>query len=347
MKRMLVLYRELAGYFMNCMEYLANTHDVEIDIVAYPIKAEAPFRFENSGKITRIPRESADLSSLQNLIQEKKYDLIFCGGWSDQLYLDLVRRNRNIPALIGFDKQWKGSMRDRLATFYLRLKIKRFFDYAFVPGEEQFIFALQMGFQKANIVKGAYVCETHRFNKVFKKRIDQLPLKKNLVFVGRYAPEKNVQLLWEAFVEWKNSHSSEMKLICFGTGPLWDSRVQHTDIIHHGFQQGSQMDDKLTDASIFILPSSYEPWGVVVNELAAAGYALALTEAVGARTYFLTEKTGWIFNSSSKQDFIQLFNKINALSNEGLVQMAIESNRLAQLLDEEQYAQSILRMMKA
>ncbi|MEZ4800751.1 MAG: glycosyltransferase family 4 protein [Flavobacteriales bacterium] len=346
MKSMLVLYRELAGYFMNVMDYLAENHQVKIDIIAYPIAAEAPFRFENSGKIRIFKRQEMDNASIQKLIDENNYDLIFCGGWSDEGYIQIVKNNKSIPSLIGFDKQWLGSTKDQLATLYLRWKVKPHFNFAFVPGMQQKKFAMKMGFKSEEVHMGAYVGESARFESVFQKRLASNQVKKKIFFVGRYAPEKNIQRLWQAFTEWKGRSSNEWELHCIGTGVLWEQRPDNSFIFHHGFLQGDALLNTIEDGAVFILPSHYEPWGVVVNEFAQSGYALALTPAIGAATYFNTPKNCWMFEASSSENFIELFERINATSTEQLLAMGVESHKLAADLNEEQYAQSILKMMK-
>lgn len=343
---MLVLYRELAGYFMNVMDYLAENHQVKIDIVAYPIAAEAPFRFENNRKLRRYEREKMDITSIQALINENNYDLIFCGGWSDQLYLEVVKNNRKIPSLIGFDKQWLGSLKDQLATRYLKWRIKKYFDYAFVPGAQQREFAVKMGFKSEHVFTGAYVGESKRFEKIFQKRQATELLKHKLIFVGRYAPEKNIELLWNSFIEWKNKTQNEWELHCIGAGVLWEKRPIKPYIFHHGFLQGEEFLEKIEDGAVFILPSLYEPWGVVVNEFAQSGYALALTPAIGAATFFNTPLNCWMFDGKSVTDFTELFEKINVLKLDELFEMGRASHELATKLNEEQYAQSILKMMK-
>lgn len=338
---MIVLYRELAGYFVNTMNYIADHHQVAIDILAYPVKSDAPFRFEFSKNIRVMDRREASLPALQEL---GKYDLIFCGGWSDDLYLKYVKVNHEVPSLLGFDKQWLGSFRDRASVIYLRWFVRNYFDFAFVPGAEQVEFARRMGFSEANVYSGAYTCEVSLLSRVYEagKRNEEHPYR--IIYTGRYAPEKQIETLWSVFSSLSDDFPG-WELHCAGTGPLWESRTHHPKIFHHGFLQGEELHTWMKKGGIFVLPSAYEPWGVVVNEFATAGYPLILSDRVGARTGLLTPANGWQFPHQDADALRKCLKEAMNTDPEKLKRMGEESHRLGIRLDERQYADSILRMM--
>ncbi|MES1181688.1 MAG: hypothetical protein ABUL44_02735, partial [Flavobacterium sp.] len=56
MKRILILYRELAGYFVDCLNHLCENYAVEAHIVAYPVHSDAPFEFNLSPRAKVIAR---------------------------------------------------------------------------------------------------------------------------------------------------------------------------------------------------------------------------------------------------------------------------------------------------
>ncbi len=345
MRSILVLYRELAGYFVNAVNHLCEEHDFSITIVAYPVVADAPFKFDLHSNITLLRREEYRGDKLFRLASERNYDLIYCGGWFDKEYLQLVKKNQNIKSVIAFDKQWLGSLRDYLGVIFLRLKVTSLFDYAFVPGIEQEQFALYAGFKGRQIYKGLYICETKRFKKVHSARMTQPP-KNHLIYAGRYAKEKQIEVLWNCFIEIAGDFP-EWELHCIGTGPLSDVAIQHPQIVHHGFLQPAELSQVMIDGAIFILPSLYEPWGVVVNEFAIAGYPLILSDKVGARTALLTKENGWLFSAGSKEQLTDVLRQAMATPKEKLLSMGSISNMLSEKLDEKQYAQTLLKMIES
>lgn len=347
MKRILVLYRELAGYFVACLNTLCEQYEVEADIVAYPVHADAPFQFSFSDRIRTFDRHAMDENQLRAMIAQRNYQLIFCGGWSDPLYLQAVRSRGDVPALLGFDNQWNGSLKHQLAALYARWAIARHFDFAFVPGPEQVEFASRMGFK--TVVDGAYACDVARFAAVQQARGDDFWLMptKNLFYVGRYAPEKFINQLQDAFLEVNARTGGHWTLTCAGTGPLWEQRRHDAAIRHLGFMQPDQLLQAMQSAHAFVLPSTFEPWGVVVHEFAAAAIPMVISDAVGARHAFLESgRNGYVHRAGDQVDLQSALEKIMTSSEDHLRAMSQHSYYLAHKITPETWSRSLVNHFK-
>ena len=346
MRKVLVLYRELAGYIVNCLEYVAKKENIQIEIVAYPIAAEAPFQFSFSDRITVHRRSDVSDEKLVSMTSSGQYELIFCGGWFDKGYLNAIKSKGNTPAVIGFDKQWKGSLKDHLATLYLRIKVTPLFDLAFVPGSEQVMFASKMGFSQAKIKTGIYVCDNPRFNRVFESRKNKPDqIKQRVIYAGRYIPEKDIVNLMNVAAEILNERNDNWEFHFIGTGALWEQRITHPKITHHGFLDGSKLDELMVTGSLFILPSLFEPWGVVVNEFAMAGYPMILSNQVGARTSLLSAENGIEFPAGNRDAMKKALNTMMNLGTHELMEYGQKSHELAEKINEEGFANCIMQMM--
>jgi glycosyltransferase involved in cell wall biosynthesis len=342
MKRILVLYKELAGYFMACLEELCLSHDVQADVIAYPVHSDAPFQFDHTSRIRLISRSEVTDNQLQEMIGSNDYDLIFTGGWFDKGYLRALR-HRSCPALLGFDNAWNGSVKQRLSALYGRFLIKPLFDYAFVPGSKQANFAKKLGFSDSQIIRGAYSCDVAKFSRVH----HQHQSKNRLVYAGRYSPEKHVNSLFEIFHELAEKNFPNWELHCIGTGPLWNDRLESPHIIHHGFMQPEKLLEFMSTGNAFVLPSTFEPWGVVVHEFAAAGYPLVLSDAVGAGEAFLEDKkNGFHFHAGNDVEFQAALSRMMSQEPEHLEKMGQYSRQLAQLISPKTWAASLASMMK-
>jgi 1,2-diacylglycerol 3-alpha-glucosyltransferase len=88
--------------------------------------------------------------------------------------------------------------------------------------------------------------------------------------------------------------------------------------------------DMYAAATCFILPSSFEPWGLVVNEAMAAGLPIILSDAVGALPDLLTPENGWSFNHNSVADCVRCLNQLAATSPDQLSQMGASSRQIIQ-----------------
>jgi len=346
MKRILVLYRELAGYFVTCLNELCEQHDLMADVVAYPVHKDAPFDFVFSSRIQCFDRSTMTSQTLHEMAANGSYSMIFCGGWGDKLYLSVVAKNRQIPSLLGFDNQWSGTLRQRLACLYARLKITPLFDMAFVPGPEQALFARKMGFHK--IVQGAYSCDVDRFSTIQRTRSDDFwnMDRRTLFFVGRYADAKFIDELQDVFIELSDSAGKHWKLVCAGTGPLWESRRLHNSIEHLGFMQPEVLLKCMEQAHGFVLASTFEPWGVVVHEFATAGVPLVLSSAVGARTAFIENgRNGFVFQSGHRDALKSALTSLMSSGPEQLMQMSKHSSYLAHKITPQTWSNSLIQLL--
>ena len=299
--KILILYRELAGYTVECLNKLAVHH--EILLVSYPINSEAPFQFEFHSNITATSKTAVSLKK----IQQFNPSFILCSGWSDSEYIEWMKV-LNKPTALAFDTVWQRNMKFILGSFYFKLKYKKIFRFAFIPGKAQYKTSGKLGFSAKNTLEGFYTCED-----VFRIKQKSLSEKKELWCIARYIPAKNLDFLCEAFLSIPPNERSGWTLNIAGTGVLFPNRVLNQSIVHHGFLQPKELSEKLENATAFVLPSIYEPWGVVVHEMASLGKPLLLSNAVGAQQDLLLEgKNGYSFNPHSKDDLklklLKIFN---------------------------------------
>jgi glycosyltransferase involved in cell wall biosynthesis len=105
--------------------------------------------------------------------------------------------------------------------------------------------------------------------------------------VGRLIRAKGVDELLEAVALARSLTSRTLHLLLVGTGELRreltrGAGVRELPVTFAGFRQGEALLECFAAADVFALFSRREPWGVVVNEAAAFGLPLVLTEEVGA-----------------------------------------------------------------
>jgi glycosyltransferase involved in cell wall biosynthesis len=346
MKRILILYRELAGYFVECLNHLCESRNVEAVLVAYPVNADAPFQFNLSPKVTLISRHEVDNAKLITLASDPTFNLIFCGGWADKGYLEALKK-RKTSSLLGFDNQWNGSLKHRMSALYGRWKIKPLFDYAFVPGSKQKEFAMHLGFAESNIILKAYSCDVSKFSAIANQHQAKKPGdKKRLIYTGRYSEEKFILQLQQVMSELLIERKSEWELHCAGTGPLWENRLTHPAIVHHGFMQPSSLFELMKTGDAFILPSTFEPWGVVVHEFASAGFPLLLSSNVGSSEIFLKSgENGYMFKSGDITDMRNKIQQLISSTPDQLEKMGKKSAELAHHITPETWANSLYQRM--
>ena len=80
--------------------------------------------------------------------------------------------------------------------------------------------------------------------------------------------------------------------------------------------------DEVKKSGCFIVPSHWEPWGVVVHEFGLAGLPLILSNKVGARSTFLIDNyNGYTFKSKNNKSLQDAMLKIMNSSDKSLLKM--------------------------
>lgn len=345
--KILFLYTELAGYFLSCIEELLK-ENVEAHIIRWPVNNEAPFNFNFSEKIKLYERADYSSEQLISLSKQISPDIIYCSGWIDKGYLNVCRKFKNkIPVIVGFDNQWKGSLKQYIASLIGRFTILKSFNYCWVPGELQYKYAHKLGFKNEKILTGFYSCDYDFFHKQFllNKENKKNNFPKKFIYVGRYYEFKGVKDLWNAFTDLQKEFPNNWELWCLGVGDI--EPVNHSKIKHFGFVQPSEMPHFIKNTGVFILPSHFEPWGVVLHEFASAGFSLICSDEVGARTAFLKNGyNGYIYKAGNKNELKDLMKKIIQTSDKKLLEMGERSRELASSITPKKWVSTLLSVLK-
>ncbi len=111
----------------------------------------------------------------------------------------------------------------------------------------------------------------------------------DLMFSGRFSPEKNPLFAIEVAVGVAKLLKRKVSLIMLGAGPLLEeaklyatTKEDFVEVIFLGFLQQDVLPQVYCSAKVFLFPSSWDPWGVVANEACAAGQAVLISPHAGA-----------------------------------------------------------------
>jgi glycosyltransferase involved in cell wall biosynthesis len=246
------------------------------------------------------------------------------------------------------DTHWRGDLKQKIATVLSRFTLLRIFSNAWVPGLAQKQYVEKLGFKEQQINLGFYSCNHAKFNAAYiqTKKEKEFAFPRRFIYVGRYYEFKGLKELWQAFIELQDEQPNDWELWCLGTGDL--KPVEHPKIKHFGFVQPLELNQFIKESGVFVLPSRFEPWGVVVHEFAAAGFPLLLSDAVGAKEQFLKiGQNGFSFKENSVSQLKSALTKYIQLSNQDLVKMAQVSNELSKSITPETWVKTISKILKA
>ncbi len=345
--RLLVLYEELAPYFLTCINHFSKKYNVEIFIIRKAINNEAPFEL-NIDSLNIYDRSKLSNEQFDLLVQNISPTAIFCGGWSYKKYISIVKFYKGEKTtIIGFDNKWNGSLKQHVGRLVLPCIVSKYFDHAFVPDIEQVLFAINIGFKKKQIVSGAYSCDFNLFhnqyllNKEYKKK--EFP--RRFIFVGRYYEFKGIKDLWNAFIELQNELSNDWELWCLGTGDI--EPIKHEKIRHFGFVQPKDLPEYIKNTGVFVLPSHFEPWGVVVHEFAAAGFPIICSDEVGAKQAFVENGVnGYIYKAGNIVELKSKLKIIMEMNDADLSKMSDESVEKAKTNTPDIWADKLFSMIQ-
>lgn len=349
--KVLVLYSEIAGYFIACVRQYLEEYGGEVHVVRWPIHPEAPFKFSDLPGLHYHERREYDTPGLLKLAKEIDPDVLYISGWIDKPYLKVARHfyKQGKPVIAAFDTQWRGDLRQRIATWISPFYFRKRFTHAWVPGMFQFEYARRLGFPRERILTGMYSADTALFEAIYPEAIaaKEQRYPKQLLYVGRYLELKGVRELYEAFRAFSEAQKHDWELVLVGNGPLKDELKETPNIRFRDFVQPAELPRLAVEAGAFILPSRSDAWGVVLHEFAAAGLPLISTDAAGAITAFVREGyNGFVHRRHDAGSIQQVLQKLIALDDATLLQMSHRSHELSKQISPSTWAATLRKVAK-
>lgn len=151
-----------------------------------------------------------------------------------------------------------------------------------------------------------------------------------MLYVGRLSPEKNIDLVIQAYQQAKaNQPARDFKLVIVGDGP---DRLRLKPLIPEaiftGMQTGEQLARHYASADVFLFASEVETFGNVVLEALASGLPVLAYDYACAGLTLQHDMNGWACQLGDAAQFQQLAAQLPALPQ--LQQMAEQSTKTVQ-----------------
>lgn len=214
---------------------------------------------------------------------DEDLDLLLVCGWHRPAFRAIADRYAGrCPRVLYFDTQWSGSLRQRLGQAVAERLLHRRFEYCFVPGPAQADFARRVGFEEHQIRWGALTHEADVFSRVRPIAATGLAQRRRFLFAGRLVPEKGLDVLLRAHRDYARASEAPWSLAVAGVGPLRPLVESAPQVEILGHLGSESLGREMEKSACLVLPSRYEPYGVIVQEAAAAGLPVIATPEVGA-----------------------------------------------------------------
>ncbi|MFC0562054.1 glycosyltransferase family 4 protein [Halalkalibacter alkalisediminis] len=183
------------------------------------------------------------------------------------------------------------------------------FEKVFVPSESTKSELLKRGVHedidlwKRGVDHGLYTPERKRSEIKQKYQIKEA---KVLLFVGRIAPEKDIDIVIETFETLPENIKKDTHLLIVGDGPLLKPLTEKTNdkpITFTGFLEGEELADVYASSDVFLFPSSTETFGNVVLEAMASGLPVVGANAGGVKHLIKHGENGLLCERKQVQSF--------------------------------------------
>jgi glycosyltransferase involved in cell wall biosynthesis len=294
--RIVVLWTGVTKPMADCWRALAALPGVDLTVFS-ELHRQTQTAYDESDLLTgvdhhlRYSDEHFDRDRFAEQVAALRPDAMIVLGWRSVMCRAGAesRRLAGIPKILAFDLQFAFTIRKLLAPVVLRPYLRRFCG-AFVPGERSAAYARWLGFPDAKVTRGLTGLEVSAFQDAAAARGASSTFPKRFLYVGRYAREKGLDVLIEAYRRYRGSVAEPWSLTCCGIGPeVW--RLKGVEGVEdRGFVQPAELPAVYAEHGAFVLASRDEPWGFVIQEAAASGLPIVCTSACGASVELVRDR---------------------------------------------------------
>jgi glycosyltransferase involved in cell wall biosynthesis len=216
--------------------------------------------------------------SVARELREFRPEAVGVGGWNQPAFwrASAYCRRHEVPLLVWVESTARDA---RSESRPLELAKRRLIERAagfFVPGRASAEYVRSFGVPDERIALAPNAVDAEIFGRAAVDRSGRRTC--TFLYAGRLDAEKGLDVLLRAFGR------APGELVLAGSGPeeaklraLADGRVRFA-----GALDRDELVPLYAEADAFVLPSRSEPWGMVLNEAAAAGLPLVATEGAGA-----------------------------------------------------------------
>ncbi len=329
--RIAILWTRLSGYLNACLRELATRPGVELLIANQAAGEDAPFDASQfSWMASRL--EYATRPDRDDLLEQTRRfapDVLLVNSWHIGEFRHVLQHLRPQPLrVLCMDNQWRGTWKQRLGALGARGYVLPHYEAVFLPGERQACFARRLGFSDDQIWQGLLCPDTATLAPA--AGMARSPLPRAFGYLGRLSSEKGIKDLLGAYELYRSSARDPWDLHVAGAGPLEPELDRHDDVIRAGFVQPDQLGAWMKSVGCLVVPSRFEPWGVVVSEGAWAGLPIIATDACGAVPHLVHDfANGRVARTGDVRSLAECMGYVASLSDERRLAMGQVSHGLA------------------
>jgi len=268
-------------------------------LVALELAAESDTyaweRVEDSPDFRRVTLDDGE--SVTEALARIRPRVVAIPGWARPQALEALAYTARhaTPAIMMSESQWSDAPR-QLIEERVKAELLKACSAALVGGRTHLDYLRRLGFSSKRVTLGYDVVDNEFFTTGAEAaRTDAVAMRARLglpdhyfLCVSRLVAKKNLGVLIRAFANAREHLEPNWGLVLVGDGPelrvlkdLANSLSLGDAVQFPGFKQIHELPAYYGLADAFVLPSTVEPWGLVVNEAMASGLPVLVSRRAG------------------------------------------------------------------
>jgi glycosyltransferase involved in cell wall biosynthesis len=331
-KNVLILYVEPTPYIVGLLGYLQKLWPGKIKTLFLREKASQDWSVSldhlSTDILPAVTRTAR--ATIRAHVATTSYDLVHLCGWGDPLlkYGLFLASLKKIPTVVASDTQlwplrslWKRCVKRVSYPWMFRIPS------AFLPaGIRQMDYLRSYGVSTERLTTvhmtvdvDAIISFRDKFSAErrlsWRSRVGVGNRETVFLFVGRLEPTKGISALMEAFAVLACTNPLA-RLLVVGDGSMREfveEKARQCDwLIVLGRLDGEELLSAYTSADVFVLPSLFEPWGLVVNEAMAAGLPVIASNCVGCVDDLIQGRdTGMVYDCADRNGLVNALHSMS------------------------------------
>ena len=322
-KHALLVYIEPTPYVLGLIREIAKHERVQVEALFLDANVSQAWNLtlqDDSASYLPVGHLAAALE-IRRKLATGRYDLLHLAGWGHPvlLFASILGWWLRIPVFMESDTPlpiglplWKRAIKRSLYPVLFKIpamvlpggsrQAEYFRNYGVGAGR---IVNAQMTVDVVEMSKHSAVIRAHGQRSDLRRKFGLDEDQTVFIYVGRLEPHKGIRLLLEAFGDLAKDYP-KAALLFAGDGSqraiVISASVSNHAIKYAGRLSSEEVLSAYNSADIAVLPSDFEPWGLVVNEAMAVGLPVVVSDRVGCVDDLVKDgQTGLIFPAGDKR----------------------------------------------
>jgi glycosyltransferase involved in cell wall biosynthesis len=294
---------------------------------------------------------------VKGVLAELHPHVVVIPGWDAPAALIALQwcLENGIPSVLLSDSQEN----DRKRVWWkewVKGRVVRLHTAGFVGGARHVAYLTALGMPEARIRSGCDVVDNGYFaagaeetrKDEFRRQRLGLP-RAYFLASSRFIEEKNLPLLFNAYADYcRQSGDLAWGLVLIGNGPMKSQLLElrkklglENRVTMPGFKQYSELPSYYGLAGAFVLTSTSETWGLVINEAMACGLPVLVSSACGCVPDLVRHgHNGFVFNPFEQEELTRCMSYVAGLECDRTA-MGAASRAIISTLSPESYADNL------